>query len=156
MTANVRRSAALAALCVLALGACDTSLEPTDIAGTYVYAPPSGLRFSIPVSGTPQNFTLRIVDTLVFRTDGTARISGVSSWETPPPGQPSGQSRSVAFIYRINDRRIEASATTPNVCVNPYSPCVWTFRILGDQLIHENGAATQYLEVYTRVGPPTP
>ena len=156
MTSIVRRSAALAALCLLGLGACDTSLEPTDIAGTYVFEPPAGFRFRFTIDGTPQDFTLRIVDTLVVRTDGTARISGVSEWMTPPPGEPSTRARSVDFTYRINDRRIEATAATENVCANPYYSCVLTFRILGDQLIRENGAATRYLEVYTRVGPPTP
>lgn len=59
----------------------------------------------------------------------------------------------VAFTFRIDDRMLEATAPT-NVCLNVYEPCVWTFRISGDQLIRENGAAPEYREVYTRVGPP--
>lgn len=148
-----RCRAALAALLMLSLSACDTPLEPADIAGTYVFAPAAGLRFQIPVDGTPQEFTLRIADTLTLRSDGSALISGVSEWMTSPPDAPAVGPRSIAFTFRIDDRMLEASAPT-NVCLNVYEPCVWTFRISGDQLIRENGATPEYREVYTRVGPP--
>lgn len=150
--AGVRRRVAV--LGMLALAACESPLSPSDVAGTYVFAPPGGLRFQISVAGTPQEFTLAVHDTLTLRADGSGVLSGVSSWITPPPDAPTVGPRTVELTYRIDDRTLRAEVLTSGVCLNPYEPCTQTYRVAGDAIVRENGAAPEYREVFTRVGPP--
>lgn len=144
----------MAAFALLALAACESPLSPSDVAGTYVFAPPGGLRFQIPVAGTPQEFTLAVHDTLTLRADGSGVLSGVSSWITPPPDAPTVGPRTIELTYRIDDRTLRAEVVTVGVCLNPYVLCLQTYRVAGDAIIRENGAPPEQREVFTRVGPP--
>jgi len=139
---------------MLALAACESPLSPSDVAGTYVFAPPGGLRFQIDVAGTPQEFTLAVHDTLTLRADGSGVLSGVSSWITPPPDPPTVGPRTIELTYRIDDRTLRAEVLTAGVCLSPYVLCLQTYRVAGDAIIRENGAPPEYREVFTRVGPP--
>lgn len=144
----------VAVLGMLALAACESPLSPSDVAGTYVFAPPGGLRFQFDVAGTSQEFTLAVHDTLTLRADGSGVLSGVSSWITPPPDPPTVGPRTIELTYRIDDRTLRAEVVTAGVCLNPYVLCLQTYRVAGDAIVRENGAPTEYREVFTRVGPP--
>ena len=150
---RTRRVSAAAAL-ILATS-CIAPLEPADVAGTYVYAPPGGLRFEYTVAGMRETFTLAIHDTLVLRADGTGLISGSSAWVAPPPDAPVVGPRTRSFTYTLAARTVR---TRDTAC--PAGPdCLLVglnarFTIFGPIVVRENGASADSRAVYRRVGPP--
>jgi hypothetical protein len=144
----------LSVLALVSLVSCDSPLGPSDVAGTYVFAPAGGIYYPyIAGGGEMQTFRLAIHDTVVLRRDGTGRISGDAEWIVAPPDAPPVGPRSANFNFVVGDGVVDTDVHCPIIDCG-LGGFDSRFRLVNGSLVRDNGGSGFTGEVYRRVGPP--